>query len=485
LQLWRRESASLFRKLIDVTIKELFDQAVRYHRCGNVQQAEALYRQVVQAAPAHAAAHRMLGLIAHQAGQQQTAIALLRQAVRLDGDNADAHFDLGQVLFSQGDLAEGIECCRQTLRINPHHADAHHNLSVTYTLMGMLPEAREHNEQALRISPQHNTALFQRAMMRLLHGDFAGAWQEYDQRRMRLLPDRIPRAFEQPRWDGSTLRGKTILLHADQGLGSTIQFVRFLPLVKQRVDKVLLECQAALGGLLANAAGADEVISQGMPLPRFDVQAPLVSLPAIFGTTLETIPAAVPYLSADPAAAQRWKAELAGAGPFKVGIAWQGNPKSRIDRYRSVPLAQFKPLAHEGVRLVSLQVGPGTDQLPAAPFPIIDLGSRFDPNSMADLAAALVNLDLVVTVETAVAHLAGALGVPVWVALSVGPDWRWLLDRSDSPWYPTMRLFRQCRFGDWAEVFERVAAEIRNKCGAPGGVSPASHHAWCRHDEDE
>ena len=196
-------------------------------------------------------------------------------------------------------------------------------------------------------------------------------------------------------------------------------------------------------------------------MPSFDVHIPLMSLAGIFETTLATLPNKVPYLQADPDLVERWRVELAVLNGIKVGIVWQGNPQQEDDRHRSVPLAQFESLAKvPGVKLVSLQVGPGREQLARVPFPVMDLGGRFDPCSLADLAAVLPNLDLMVTVCTAPAHLAGAMGVPAWVALKSAAYWCWLLDRSDSPWYPSLRLFRQKRLGDWGEVFAQMAEEL-------------------------
>jgi hypothetical protein len=216
--------------------------------------------------------------------------------------------------------------------------------------------------------------------------------------------------------------------------------------------------------LLESCAGVDRLLARGSPLPELDVQAPLLGLPRIFGTSLTTIPAEGPYLSARTELVERWAKELASVGGLRVGIAWHGHPRGTRQRY--VPLRQFAPLARiEGVRLVSLQKGPGTDQLPAfaAEFPITDLGTDLDTTSGAfvDTAAVLKNLDLVIAADVSVAHLAGALAVPVWVALPSVPDWRWLLGREDSPWYPTMRLFRQEQRGNWEPVFARLANELQ------------------------
>jgi hypothetical protein len=271
-------------------------------------------------------------------------------------------------------------------------------------------------------------------------------------------------SYPQPLWDGSPVEGQTILLHPEQGLGDIIQFLRYAPLVQERGATVLLGCPSHLRGLLANCRGIDRLIPDG-PLPPFDVHAPLGSLPGIFGTTPATVPGTVPYLFADAELTAHWQQELNHFSGFKIGIGWQGNPKYWGDALRSIPLIHFEPLARvKGVHFFSLQKGPGTDQLGAVAngFPVMDLGSKLDEASGAfmDTAAIMKNLDLVITSDTAIAHLAGALGVPVWVALPLVPNWRWLLHREDSPWYPTMRLFRQTERGNWQQVFERMVGEL-------------------------
>ncbi|HWY86484.1 MAG TPA: glycosyltransferase family 9 protein, partial [Gemmataceae bacterium] len=265
------------------------------------------------------------------------------------------------------------------------------------------------------------------------------------------------------------------LLHAEQGLGDTIHFLRYAPLVKERGGTVLLECPPSLQPLLTGIAGVDRFIAAGTPLPPFDVHSPLLSLPGIFGTLLATFPAAIPYLRADSQLIERWRQELEPLRGFRIAIAWQGSTTHGGDRWRSVPLAHFETLARvAGVRLLSVQKGAGTDQIAALAgrFDVLDLSEGLDNEAaFTDTAAVLKNVDLLVTVDSAVAHVAGALGAPVWVVLALTPDWRWLLDREDSPWYPTMRLFRQKRFGDWSEVFERLAAEVRGLIETAQGPS--------------
>jgi hypothetical protein len=262
------------------------------------------------------------------------------------------------------------------------------------------------------------------------------------------------------------LAGRAILLHSEQGLGDTLQFVRYAPLVHQLGGKVLVLCEPPMSRLLTSCAGIDQVLTQQSSPPDFQVHAPLTSLPGILGTTLETIPASVPYLHPDPERRRRWEHELQGMAAYNVGIAWQGSPQHLRDRVRSVPLEQFALLAQvPEVRLVRLQRGPGSEQLAqlAGRWMVLDPpGWPEDPaESLLETAALMSALDLVITVDTAVAHLAGALAVPVWVALPFVPDWRWLLDGEDSPWYPSMRLFRQTGRDEWPGVFNRIAASLR------------------------
>ena len=277
--------------------------------------------------------------------------------------------------------------------------------------------------------------------------------------------------FRQPRWDGSSLQGQTILLFAEQGLGDTLHFIRYAPLVKQTGATVIVQCQGPLLRLLSTCAGIDCLVPEDAEPPGFDVQAPLPSLPGLARTTLASIPAQLPYLSADPELRVRWQEALSGVRDFKVGIAWQGNTGHKRDRQRSVPLLAFLPLARiPDVRLVSLQKGPGREQLYEHPDHLAVLDMADQLGDFADTAALMSNLDLVVTVDTAVAHLAGALGLPVWVALPLCPDWRWLLEREDSPWYPSMRLFRQTTLGDWSGVFDRLTRALRQHVAATRSV---------------
>ncbi len=433
-----------------------------FRQQGKLTEAIAGYQRALHLKPGYAEAHSNLGVALLDQGKVEEAVACHRQALALKPDIAEAQSNLGMALAEQGKLAEAAGCYQQALRLKPDYAEAHNNLGVVLAELGKLTEAAACYEQALRLKPDYADAHLNLAYSWFFREDLEAGWPEYEWRWKR---PGFPRpAFRQPLWDGASIQGQTILLFAEQGLGDTLQFIRYAPLVKQRGAKVIVQCQAPLVRLLATCSGVDRLVFEGTAIPPFDVQAPLLSLPRIFRTTLANIPAKIPYLSIEPAARAHWQQQLCSVEGFKVGIAWQGNPEHTRDRRRSVRLLAFAPLAGlPGVRLVSLQKGKGREQLPelANRLGVLDLTDRL--NDFTDTAALLSQLDLVITVDTAVAHLAGALGVPVWVALAFDPDWRWMLEREDSPWYPSMRLFRQSRWGDWPGVFERMTDALRHR----------------------
>jgi hypothetical protein len=319
-------------------------------------------------------------------------------------------------------------------------------------------------DAAIRLKPDHPNSHFGRGLAFLVLGDLETGFPEYEWRTK--CKDFVPRGMPGLVWDGSPLGQRTILLHAEQGFGDTIHFVRYASLVKKMGGTVIVECQPALTRLLARTPGIDRLIAQGAPLPFYDVQASLLSLPPILHTTSATVPADVPYVTPDERLAEQWRQELNTVPGFRIGISWQGNREHKRDSVRSIPVREFSPLAQvEGVRLFSLQKGQGSEQLRevVGRFDVIDWTDRLDETAgpFMDTAALMKSLDLIITSDTANAHLAGALGVPVWVVLPFAPDWRWQLDREDSPWYPTMRLFRPRAQTQWGEVFQRVASELR------------------------
>jgi tetratricopeptide (TPR) repeat protein len=426
---------------------------------GKLVDSVANYEQVLRLEPNHHQALNNLAVALQAQGRVNEAEACLRRALHVKPDHAEAHSNLGNLLQDQEKLDEAVACFRRALHFRPDYFDAHNNLGNALRAQARLAEAVACYDQALLLQPDHPQVHLSRALCRLQMGDFEQGWAEYEWR-LKCKDFAIP-AFRQPVWDGAPLDGRAILLYADHGLGDTLQFIRYAPLVRERGGRVILHCQQSLAKLAASCPGIEQVIVEGALLPEFEVFVPLMSLPRILGTTLDSVPAEVPYLKADESLAGQWSGELDPARGFKIGIAWQGNPRYRRDRERSFRLAQLEPVARlADVRLFSLQKGFGTEQLGevGGRFAVTDLGGR--PADFMEIAAVMRHLDLVIAPDTSLAHLAGALGVPVWVALSCASDWRWLADRLDSPWYPTMRLFRQTTSGDWDEVFERIASAL-------------------------
>ena len=344
------------------------------------------------------------------------------------------------------------------IEVSPNEPNALNNLALMAMRANRLDEAEDYGRRAIARAPNRGEPHFTLSNVLLVGGRLAEGFREYEWRPQRADDDS---PIWQPQWIGGPVEGQTILLRYEQGLGDTLQFIRYARLVKERGATVVVECQQSVARLVAGCAGVDRVVEFGQPLGEFDAFVPLLSLPRVFGTTLETIPAAQAYLEPEGAAVERWHQELAGYEGLKIGIAWQGSMTNIRDKFRSMRLAEFAPLAElAGVRLFSLQMGPGREQVAelADRWPLVDLGDRL--GDFAETAAIIRNLDLVVTCDSSTAHLAGAIGVPVWVALPWSPDWRWMLERQDSPWYPTMRLFRQPTEGDWPGVFQRIAAAI-------------------------
>ncbi|MCP3907085.1 MAG: glycosyltransferase family 9 protein, partial [Oceanicoccus sp.] len=289
----------------------------------------------------------------------------------------------------------------------------------------------------------------------LLTGNYKKGWPEYEWR-LKTKAHRL-RDFHKPVWDGSTLNGKTILVHTEQGFGDTIHFIRYLPMIQAQGRNVIFECLPNLTRLLKNSAGINNIIERApKPTVKYDTHIPLLSLPGIFGTTLDSIPSGIPYITVNSELIEQWRTRFDKDNGFKVGIVWSGNRHNKKDHIRSCTLTDFAPLMEiPGTSFYSLQKGPASAEAnnPPKGLEIINLDNEI--NDFADTAAAIAYLDLVISVDTAVVHLAGALGKPVWTLLHFAPDWRWLLNRNDSPWYPGMQLFRHTKGNDWTELFEK------------------------------
>ncbi len=385
----------------------------------------------------------------------------------LNSSAVDALITRGVADMNQGRLEAASASFREAIGAAPNRAEIHNNLGVSLGMQGRLEQAELSLREALRLLPDYAGAHLCLATTLLLMGRLEEAWPHYEWRWQ--VQELAPPRFQQPVWRGEPLVGRTLVLHTEQGLGDALQFIRYARLVQQRGARVVVTCEKSLVRLFQRCTGIDQVVPKGTALPSFDFHSPLLSIPGVFRTRLSTIPADVPYLHVDVASAAAWRQELAAFPGFKIGIAWQGSSHHKDNARRNIRLENFAPVAAlTGVRLYSLQVGPGTEQISDAPFRLTPLGERF--SDFADSAAAVSALDLVITVDTATAHLAGALGVPVWVALPFAPDWRWLLERAESPWYPSMRLFRQKAWGNWHDVLARLTAEVQKKLAATHSV---------------
>lgn len=478
------------------SLSESLAIAFQHHQAGRLPEAEEIYRQVLQQQPNQVDALQLLGVIVHQSGQLEEAIAYYRQAlarnpalsqvhsnlgialrqkglleeailhyqqaVTLQPNSAEFHYNLGIALSDQGELEEATQSYHRATALKPNYAAAHNNLGYVLHQLGQQQEAIACYNKAVELKPDFAEAHRNRAEALLLVGDFSRGFVEYEWRWQLYEPQQLP-AFQTPLWDGSHLAGKTILLYAEQGLGDTIQFIRYAPLVQEHGGRVIAVCLPSLVRLLKTVPGIHQVVALDKDVdekvPEFDVKAPLMSLPRILRTTLETIPAQIPYLA--PPASHNLKLDAPTGTRLKVGIVWAGNPDNRHNIRRTFGLKPFIPLLKTpGVAFYSLQVGSRSQDLAELPtdIQVQDLSGQL--TDFADTAGVVTQLDLIITIDTSVAHLAGALGKPTWVLLPFVPDWRWMLRREDSPWYPTMRLFRQESLGDWSGVMARVALAL-------------------------
>lgn len=521
------------------TVRVRLEQALALIRTGRLAEGAALCRPLVAEHPEEADAHHLLGLVALSEKRAGEAVPWLRRAVALTPGMPHFNTNLGTAQQGGGQPAPAERSYRRALRLAPDQAETAFNLAKLLALSGRgdeadrlyrlaialqpgrdkywsnlgdlrvrqrletqalrayahaeavtggpltdsavnhgmalqrlnrVDEALGRYDHALALNPDNVAAHWNRALALLVAGRLAEGWEEYEWRWR--LAESAPRPFTQPLWAGETLTSETLLLHAEQGLGDTLHLVRYLPLVVARVGRLVLECQPPLCRLIAASFPSVTVASSGEPLPRFDRHLPLLSLPRIFGARLDSVPAVVPYLNAPDGASLPPRRP----GTLAVGLVWGGDPAHANDRRRSLdPQTLTALLALSGITVYSLQKGARASELAAADPDgrVIDLGPAI--SDFTDTAAFLRGLDAVVTVDTSVAHLAGALGRPVCVMLPYSPDWRWLLDRSDSPWYPSARLFRQSVPGDWSGVLHAVAdhlAKLRSTVAADSGRFP-------------
>lgn len=424
-------------------------------------EAIAAYRKVLAIKPDFVEVSYNLGNALLDAGNIEDAIAEFRKVVAQRPEDARALNSLGSALGQDNCAGEAVEAFQRAIAVAPDYAEAHNNLATSLLDLGRIDEAAAAYDRALAINPDYADAHFNKGLIHLTRGDFATGLPLYEWRKRKSHPV-ANRTVPAPLWLGEqALDGRTILVHHEQGLGDTIQFIRYAPLLRARGARVIVSVQDALVPLLAGIYPDVELVGDSFG-GAVDYQVPLLSLPLALGTRLETIPAAVPYLAAKPVRIARWRERLGDHG-FKIGICWHGHA-SPLNPGRAFPLDMFRGIAAlPGVRLISLHKGQGEAQLERQGngLRVETLGSDFDgAGAFMDTAAVMTLCDLVITLDTSVAHVAGALGVPVWVALKHMADWRWLLHREDTPWYPTMRLFRQDTPNDWNSVFGRIEAAL-------------------------
>jgi Flp pilus assembly protein TadD len=454
------QAVSLLRRAVELEPNDFqlhHNLAIALRNMGQTGEAIATLRRAAALGPDAAEPHHELAMLLYLSGDIDGAIASYRSALRY-GDAPEIHNNLGAALQAAGDIPGAAAEYRKAVDLRPDYHEAHDNLGAVLRLLERFDEAEAAFLRALELRPDYASAHWNLARLRLMRGDWAGGWPEYDWR-WKVREFNPPQVLSsKPRWDGGDLNGKRILLYTEQGFGDTIHFARYVPLAAQRGGKVLLYCQPELLPLLKGVAGVDAAAAVGQHVPEsdFDVHFPLLSLPGLFKTTLDNVPADVPYIRAAPAAVERWRSRVPADGRRKIGLVWTGGPKPPG---RSVTPAMLAGLAEAGnAWFCSLQ----KDYEPGSVLGGMEIADWPDETKdFFNTAALIENLDLVISVDTSVAHLAGAMGKPVWVLLKWEADWRWMLDRADTPWYPTMRLFRQKTPGDWTAPISELASALK------------------------
>ncbi|MEQ8603087.1 MAG: tetratricopeptide repeat-containing glycosyltransferase family protein [Marivibrio sp.] len=442
-------------------IRRQVERAVRLQSAGKVEEALAAYRAVLARDSYIPAAWINLGVLLRRTGRMAAAVACLKRGVALKPYDGSAWSNLGNALRAAGRYEEAVRAHGRALELTSGSAQLHYNMALAQRDVGYLEEALHAFRRAEMLGYAKPELTWDRALTYLLQGDFANGFEQYEARWS--LPEAARRQFDCPVWEGEGDLDGPLLVWAEQGFGDTLQFCRYLPSLKARgIERLIVEVQGPIARLLQETPAFEgvTVVARGAPLPKAAAHAPLLSLPRVLGTTLETIPAGTPYLTR-PAAIP---ARRAPVDVLNVGLCWAGKPSHRNDRNRSVGAGAFMALFDlPGARFQSLQKGPGARQIAEHGLEALveDVGSGL--KDFAETTAAIEALDLVITVDTSIAHLAGAMGKEVWVVLPYAPDWRWMLHRDDSPWYPSMTLYRQTSPGDWDEVFARVRGALAGR----------------------
>jgi tetratricopeptide (TPR) repeat protein len=443
---------------------------IMLHR-GQPAKASSAYRNAIRCKPDYAEAHGNLGRALQDLGQPEEALAAYDDAIRLKPDYAEAHSNRGNVLKALGRPEAAAAAHGMAIRLKPDFAESHYNLGNTLKALGRSDEAIDAYHHAIRFSPGFAEAHVNLGMELLLAGDLPQGWAEYDWRLRGASRHLQPRQFAKPQWRGESLNGRRILLHAEQGLGDTIQFCRYVPLLAARGACVTLEVPRPLLRLLSGLHGVTHLIATGDTIPDFDVQCSLMSLPLAFETRIDTIPARPGYLAAKPETTSRWRARLGPPSRRRVGLVWSGGHRpdqpelADVNQRRNIPFQVIGQLNHPDIDFFSLQKGEPAESEAVALGDALWPDGNFtnaspDLQDFDDTAGLIENLDLVISVDTSTAHLAAAMGKPVWLLNRFDSCWRWLENRDDSPWYPTLRLFRQTERGDWHSVMTRVAQAL-------------------------
>ena len=441
-----------------MTSTSAFQAALHAHQSGDIAQAAELYMRILCSEPMHADALHLLGVVAYQTRHFHHAVRLILHSIRVERNApvARRYNNLGAALLDnlRSDLAK--EAFKVALILNPAFTDSLINIGNIHTIEDELDNAIRWFGRSITMQPGAAPGHFARSKALLAAGRFQEGWGEYDWRWHTGEASR--RSFLQPRWKGEDPSGKTILIHAEQGMGDTIQFCRYVPLVADLGATTIFEAPPELMDLLSGMPGVSQFVQRGDILPAFDYECPLLDLPQIFGTDLKTIPQIVPLPRLLPSPVKR-----ADQGTLRIGICWAGNPRHSKDKARSVPLAELVPLITENAaswHVLQKDLRIGDAALMEGNATLIRDEAAFTRFSRT--AELISTLDLVITVDTSIAHLAGTVGVPTWVMLPRDPDWRWLRQRTDSPWYPAMRLFRQRHSGEWQGVIREISSELQS-----------------------
>lgn len=448
--------------------------AWRVHQQGNVAAAKQIYEEVLQKEPNNANAWCYLGIALHDQRDYASAVKAYEKSIAIQPSFPIALNNLGNSLRYLGRIEESDLRFQQAILIKPDYFNAYRNRGTLHAWTGRIDLALKYYADAMRLQPQDAELHRNLGVIHLLQGDFKTGWQEY--RHRWNCVEAIQHRYAQPKWNGQDLQGKTILLYAEQGLGDTIHFVRYAKILQQRGARTIVHSQPQLTALLQGCPGISSLVPNTWKIEHpFDYHCSLIDVADVLKTDLANIPNDVPYVHIPANLVGYWKRkldELLPPAKHRIGLVWQGNPDHQADMFRSFPLSSLEPLSQlDDVQLISLQFGPGSQQLKqwTASKPIYTLPEDIDRSSGAfmDTAAILHHLDWIVTSDTSMAHLAGALARPTLILLGFTPDWRWLLDRSDSPWYPTAKLVRQATIGKWQQVGQQAADMLADEFRKP------------------